>query len=107
MDRFLLSENPMAGNTLAIVHTQQPVSIILVDEGHITTKYPHEHHTYRNSDGIGEPVTLSLYHCYSMSFDGDENARKVNKLFRDAWHWYMAYLKWEDEQIDIQHGEED
>jgi hypothetical protein len=99
MDKFLLAENPMASNTLAIVHMLHPISILTVHEGHINTKYPHQQYTYRNGDGIQEEYTLSLYHCFSTSFDGEVNSPMVMKLFKDAWHWYMAYLNWEDQNI--------
>lgn len=106
MDKFLLAENPMReGGALAIIHTQQPISIILVEEGHAPSKYPHNHYIYTNSDQLQELYTLSLYHCFATSFDGENNAVMTDKLFKQAWHWYMAYMAWEDQQIDANENE--
>lgn len=100
-NRFLLAENPMAGNdTLAIVHTLNPISIILVYHERVTADHPFSHFTYTGPDGVKEDITFVLYHCFSTSFDGEANAVMTDKLMRKAWHWYMSYLKWQDAQID-------
>lgn len=106
MDKFLLAENPMAGHALAIVHMLQPVSIITVHEGHLATKFPYKHYTFTNADGGQEQHTLSLYHCFTNLVATDEdNDKMIAKLLRDAWHWYMAYLNWEDENIANEEGQ--
>lgn len=99
MDRFLIADNPMReGGTEAIIHLLEPRAIIVVDEGHKRTKWPHNHYSYTNSDKQIEQYTLSLYHCFLSTFDGEEQNVITSKLFRDAWHWYMAYMTWEDQQ---------
>lgn len=85
--------------TQAIIHLLPPISIILVDEDHITTKWPHRHYTYTNSDNKHEEYTLSVYHCFVTSFDGEEQNKIIEKLLKQAWHWYMSYMSWEDQQI--------
>ena len=67
--------------------------MIMVDEGYVATKWPHAHFTYRNGEGEYKPYTLSLYHCFTSNFDGENNAVMVDKLMRHAWHWFMAYMK--------------
>lgn len=100
MDKFILAENPMReGGTLAIVHLLPPISILVVDEGHIATKWAHRHYTYTKSDEGQEQYTLSLYHCFVTTMDGEEQNLIIEKLLKQAWHWYMAYMTWEDQQI--------
>lgn len=60
----------------------------------------HQHLTYSSSNGYKELYTLSAYHCFTTSFDGEEHAVMLEKLFKNAWHWYMAYMTWEDKQIE-------
>ncbi len=98
----MIADNPIRVHrgTEAIIHTQQPISIIIVDEGHVATKWPHRHFTFTNSDEEQEEYTLSLFHCFTTSFDGEEHNVMIDKLFRNAWHWYMSYMNWEDKQID-------
>ena len=99
MDKHLLAENPMRSpeGGLCIVRTVQPIAIYEVVEGWKELNIPHKNYTYRNSDGLEEHYTLAAHHFFSTDIDTvDESI--VFKFMDDAWHWYMAYMKWEDEQ---------
>jgi hypothetical protein len=101
IDKFLIADNPMhEGGTTAIIHTQEPKSILLVDEGHVATKWPHRHYTYHDSEDLDEPYTLSVFHSFVQNMDGEEQNIIIEKLLRNASHWYEAYLEWQDKQID-------
>ena len=106
MQKFLLAENPRTtGGETAIIHLPDPQAIILIEIGHHqVNQYPHNHYTYTGADGMKDPYTFILYHCFVKEFDGEQNALTINKLFTDAWHWYISYLKWEDNNIKNKHG---
>jgi hypothetical protein len=100
MDKHLLAENPMSDNgNLAIVRTIQPVSIYEVIVGHHKLKGIHKHYTYVNLDGVPEDYTLRAHHYFTTDIDTVHES-EVFKFMDDAWHWYMAYMKWEDKNID-------
>lgn len=100
MDKFLLAMNEMSGNDdVVIVRAVQPVSHYQVVDGHVGSRQIHKHFTYKNSEGEKELYTLVVTHYFTTDIDTTDES-EVYKFMDDAWHWYMAYLKWEDEQID-------
>ena len=103
MDRFLIAENPLSDNgNLAIIHTIDPMAIIEAREGYFKSQEGalYKHYTYINSDGIPEEWTLRVHHLYTQEFDSERHHAIVVKLLDRAWHWYAAYMAWEDERID-------
>jgi hypothetical protein len=52
-----------------------------------------------SEEGERELYTLSLYHCFVTTFDGEKQNIMIEKTFSKAWHWYMAYMQWEDQQL--------
>lgn len=100
MDRFLLADNPMTGNNTAIIHTVDPVAIIEVLQGHmqLQTGTHFAHYTFTNVDGLQEAYTFRLHHFFTREFDSEQHGAQVARLFNKAWHWYMAYMNWEDQQ---------
>ncbi len=96
MDRFLLAENPMSDtNSLAIIHTVEPVAIIEVLDGHISPSGQdtrHGHFTYGD-----ELWTLQVKHLFTTSFEPHTHELLINKLLSRAWRWYRSYLEWEDQ----------
>lgn len=81
---------------LAIVRTIQPVSIFEIVEGYQELKGIYKHYTYLNSDGVQEYYTLRAHHYFSTDIDTPDH-NEVFKFMDDAWHWYTAYMQWEDE----------
>lgn len=57
-----------------------------------------KHYFYKNSDGETEHYTLRCHHYFSTDIDTVAES-KVFKFMDDAWHWFMAYIKWQDEQV--------
>ena len=99
MDKHLLSENPMSDNgDLAIVRTVQPISIYQVLEGHHDLKLSKKYR-FVNSDGEVENYTLAVHHYFSTDVDTTDES-EIYKFMDDAWHWYKAYMQWEDKNID-------
>jgi hypothetical protein len=98
MDKHLLADNPMRAleGGLAIIRTVQPVSIYEVIEGWKELNSIHKNYTYHNSDGIEEYYTLRAHHYFTTDIDTTDEA-EVYKFMDDAWYWFIAYLKWEDE----------
>ena len=96
MDKHLLAENPMRSpeGGLCIIRTIQPVSIYEVIEGTIEMKGICKRYYLNNT-----AYTLRCHHYFSTDID-TANESEVFKFMDDAWHWYAAYLRWEDEQID-------
>ncbi len=87
------------GESTLIIHTIEPKSMIQVQLGHLSVKNPHfKHYFFRNAFGEVEHYTLSIYHYFTEDFNEDNHKPSADKLLDKAWHWYMAYLKWEDEQ---------
>jgi hypothetical protein len=100
MDKFLLAENPMAEtDNLAIIHMLAPIAIINVVEAHVVADRPHRHYVYNGHDGQ-EPITLVVWHMFTTEFDSEQHSLMVDKLLRNAFHWYAAYLTWEDNNIE-------
>lgn len=104
MDKHLLAENPMSDNgSLAIVRTVQPIAIFEILNGwyvyNAGSEIVKKHYSYVNSDGVKEDYTLKCHHYFSTDIDTPD-VNEIYKFMDDAWHWYMAYLKWEDKQID-------
>lgn len=100
MDRFLLSENQMVErepNPLYIFHTQEPAMLIQVHHESIIAGSNQQYITgnYMGEDCIIETITLVVKKVYQNA-DSDQ----IKKVLNKAWHWYIAYLKWEDEQLD-------
>jgi hypothetical protein len=99
MDRFLLAENPMLDRDrpVYIFHTQNPKMLIQVH--HEAVAYGDERliltGNYENSDGVIETITLEVVGIYSAEID------RISKVLNKAWHWYIAYLEWEDKQIEL------
>lgn len=96
--RFEIANNPLRPHEVnSIVHRGNPISIIDVYPGHIVPDMPHEHYRhydYTAPDGTIQPYTFVLFHCFTTLVASDEeNASMVNKLFRNAWHYYMECLK--------------
>lgn len=98
MNKFLFAENEMAkNNTPAIIHMLDPISIILIEEGHVNHERPHKHFTHIGLDGATEHFTLIVHHLFSTKFvSDDEIPAIVDKLLTKAWHWYASYLNWQD-----------
>jgi hypothetical protein len=97
MDRFLLAENPMSeSRDLAIIHTIEPVAIIGVLENFEKHHQPHAHFNH-----FGEEYTLYIHHMFTTNMAGLDEAegkKMVDKLLKRAWHWFAAYMEWEDQQ---------
>ena len=107
MHKFLLAENPQAPETggLWIVHLPNPICIIeAVTSGQkFQSKNAayHQDFKYINTDGIVENWQLRLYHYFTTDFDERKNSDALaKKIIDEAWHWYRAYLAWEDKNID-------
>lgn len=101
MDEHLLAENPMRPHKggLCIIRTTHPVAIYEVIEGHKDAKGLHNHFTYVNSEREKEYYTLRTHHFFSTDIDTVDKMI-VFKFMDDAWRWFCAYMKWEDEQVD-------
>jgi len=98
-NRFLLAENPRKHGDLAIIHTLDPISIITVLEGHHNVPGKHYMHFNYNS----ELYTLLLHHYFTtnMAAVDDELAKQLaDKIIIKAWHWFAAYMAWEDDNIE-------
>ena len=94
LTRFLIADNPrVKGSPSAIIHTVSPQAIIEVIEAHVVAATPHKHFAYKD-----EAYTFRVHHLYTTEFDAEQHHLIVDKLLNRAWHWYMAYMKWEDEK---------
>lgn len=108
MHKFLLAENPQAPETggLWIIHLLDPICIIeaVTYREKIHTKkaiYTNEYN-YINSDGITEIWQLRIHHYFTTDFNESKEADVLClKIMNDAWHWFRAYLIWEDKNIDL------
>ena len=93
LTRFLIADNPMVeGSPSAIIHTARPQAIIELLEGHVMTDGYLRHYAYRD-----ERYTLRIHHLFTTVFDGEQYDIIIGKLLDRAWHWYMAYMQWEDD----------
>lgn len=106
VDKFQIADNPMRKHPqTSIVHLLEPNAIILVMEGHATPDgYTHRHFTYKPENGLPELYTFIIWCCWVPDFDGEQHPIIIDKLLRDAWHWYMAYMAWKDQQIEAYEG---
>ncbi len=94
LTKFLIADNPMVeGSPSAIIHTQDPTAIIEITEGHVQCVSPYRH--YQHDD---ELFTLRVHHLFTQEFDSEKHHIITNKLLDRAWHWFVAYMKWEDDQ---------
>lgn len=82
---------------LCIIRTRQPIGMYEVLEGHVDAKGLHNHFTYTNSEGKDEQYTLRTHHFFSTDVDTVDKMI-VFKFMDDAWRWFAAYIKLEDEQ---------
>ncbi|MBK7885450.1 MAG: hypothetical protein IPJ81_17920 [Chitinophagaceae bacterium] len=107
MHKFLLAENPQAPSTggLWIIHLLDPICIIeaVISGEKIHTKkaiYTKDF-KFTNSDEILEHWQLRLHHYFTTDFDEQKEAAILTeKIMTEAWHWFKAYLIWEDANID-------
>lgn len=87
-------------NPVYIFHTQQPPMLIEIHhEAIVTNDGMSLTVNYRNIDGDIETITFTvpaLLICEETL--SNELKNRVLKVLDKAWHWYVAYLKWEDEQ---------
>ena len=107
MHKFILGKNPIAPESggLWIIHLPNPqtiIELVLIGEKIHSKKalYTAEY-TYLNSDGLLEKWQLRLYHYFETTPIADETTELlIKKMLKNAWHWYKAYLTFEDENID-------
>lgn len=107
MHKFLLAENPQAPETggLWIIHLLEPICIIeavLIGEKIHTKKaiYINEF-KYINPDGLIENWQLRVHHYFTTNFDERKETKELtDKIMTETWHWFKAYLIWEDTNID-------
>lgn len=100
MDKYYLGENPMSpDDDLIIVRTPLPTAIFLVREGHQAQGEHYAFFSYKKTDGITEQWTLSVSH-YFITQKEDNDTAKIQNEIKKAWHWYLAYMKFEDGNID-------
>lgn len=98
LTRFLIADNPMVeGAPSAIIHTLEPQAILMIIEGHqvLTDTRPYRHFQFNE-----EKYTFVVHHLFTREFDSEQHHIIVDKLCNRAWHWFMAYMQWEDEQIE-------
>lgn len=106
MDKFLLAENPMVegdNHPIYIFHTQKPSMLIQIHHEAIAVGDAKMHVTgnYKNPEGLIETISLSVEGLLICEPKLSEELKlKVEKTLNKAWHWYVAYLKWEDNNID-------
>jgi len=94
MTRFLIADNPMVESITAIIHTLDPQAIIEVLEGHQQCSTPYRQYQFEQ-----QLYTLRVHHLFTQEFDSEKHYIIVTKLLDRAWHWFAAYIKWQDEQI--------
>lgn len=107
MHKFILAENPQAPETggLWIIHLPDPICIIeaVIDGEKMHSKKALYTSNFQhiNSDGVVENWQLRVHHYFTTNFDERKEAKDLcEKMMQDAWHWYKAYLIWEDNNID-------
>lgn len=107
MDKFLIAENPMReGAGMWIIHLLNPQAHIQCIEGHIETDKVHKYYRYKNSDGVNEKWTLSAQFFFTTDFL-TEPEQQVIPLLDRAWYWFMAYMQFEDNNIDNNEASKD
>lgn len=107
MHKFILGENPQAPTTggLWIVHLTNPVCIIEVvaegEKAHSKKAIYRKEFNYKNTDNVIEKYQLRVHHYFTTIFYEEKSTQKIcESILNDAWHWYKAYLTWEDKNID-------
>lgn len=99
---FLIADNPMMGTSAsAIIHTEDPKAIIEIIEGHTQENSPFRHFSLINSDGLPELYTLRVHHLFTTEFDAEKHHLMTDNLLDKAWKWFVSYLNWEDQQINL------
>lgn len=103
MDKHLLAENPMRPQDggVCIIKTVAPIGIFEVHDGHLFFDTGKDKMLYRHFTFHKEEFTLSMH--YYGGWKGappaeEEAVKQAMKDMDNAWHWYMAYMKWEDER---------
>jgi hypothetical protein len=104
MDKHLLADNPMRPSEggLCIIKTVVPIGIFEVHEGHVFFDSGKYKMGYRHYTFFEEKYTLSLHYYGGWKQDPPDETEAERQAMNDmdnAWHWFMAYMKWEDEQI--------
>jgi hypothetical protein len=100
--KFLLCENPMIeGAPVFLLHTRKPRFLARVDYIELSNlpakaAADGEILTYLNPDGL-----LEVYHLHIFDKIDPEETKGALTRMGD---WYIAYLKWEDQQISQQGG---
>lgn len=98
----MLAENPMIereNKPLYIFHTQQPPMLIQVHHESYSVGDTQMYLTgnYQGPEGLIETITLSVAALLICEPEVSEELKaKVDKVLSKAWHWYTAYLNWED-----------
>lgn len=106
MDRFLLAENPMTherSHKIYIMHTQQPQMLIrcLHDDGKAIGDNDMFINGYYDNGTSIESVTLVIEALLICEPNVSEELKeRCHKVLNKAWHWYIAYLKFEDNNIN-------
>lgn len=106
MDKHLLAENPMRleHGGMAIIRTVAPIGIFEVLDGHLffeAEKTEKAYRYYKHFSYFEEKYTLKLHYYGGFKEPAptkDETLKMAAKHMDDAWHWFMSYMKWEDEQ---------
>lgn len=81
------------GAPSAIIHTVNPKAIIEIIEGHTECKSPYKQYQFYD-----ELYTLRVHHLFTTEFDSEQHHIITTKLLDRSWHWFMAYMQWEDEK---------
>lgn len=107
MDKFLLAEHPMrTDHGVFILVNVAPEMLIKCtclneDEGVGNLDDYFGLFTHKNSNGTAEQWELCVVKFYNLSYgEAEEITPKIRKRITEAWHWYKAYLEWEDGNID-------
>lgn len=105
MHKFILGENPQGNGDsgLWIIHLPKPQAIIEVihEDSKVHSKIEDYslNSYYKNPNGVTETIRLKLYFLFSTLFmSKDAEIKLKNKILKEAWNWYRAYLIWEDSQ---------
>lgn len=69
-------------------------------EGNVSERDNQRLHTDDFEIVIYEDYTFQAHHLFTREFDSEQHHLIVTKLLDRAWHWYKAYMEWEDSQPD-------
>lgn len=108
MDKHLLADNPMRSEHggLAIIRTVAPIGIFEIIEGHLffdVEKTPKSYRHYKHYSYFEEKYTMKLHYYGGFNEPAptaDQALILANKHMDDAWHWYMNYMQWENENLN-------